>query len=34
VKGRIAQDYPHDRATGYTAGQIRGAVTIKQYLPD
>lgn len=34
VKQRLAQDYPHDRATGYSAGQIRGAVTIKQRLPD
>ncbi|HWH47610.1 MAG TPA: DUF3365 domain-containing protein [Burkholderiales bacterium] len=30
VKGRLAADYPHDRATGYALGQIRGAVTIKQ----
>ena len=30
VKARLAVDYPHDRATGYTLGQIRGAVTIKR----
>lgn len=30
VKARLAADYPHDRATGYSLGQIRGAVTIKQ----
>ena len=29
VKNRLAQDYPHDRATGYALGQIRGAVSIK-----
>jgi Protein of unknown function (DUF3365) len=29
VKSRLAQDYPHDRATGYLPGQIRGAVSIK-----
>lgn len=30
VKARLAIDYPHDRATGYVLGQVRGAVTIKQ----
>lgn len=30
VKARLAADYPHDHAIGYTLGQIRGAVTIKQ----
>lgn len=34
VKARLAADYPHDRATGYALGQIRGAVTIKQYMED
>ena len=34
VKERIAQDYPHDRATGYSLGQIRGAVTIKQRVAE
>jgi len=30
VRERLSADYPHDRATGYSLGQIRGAVTIKQ----
>lgn len=30
VKGTLSRDYPHDRATGYKAGEIRGAVTIKR----
>jgi len=34
VKTRLATDYPHDRATGYALGQIRGAVTIKQSAED
>ncbi len=34
VKDRIAQEYPHDRALGYSPGQIRGAVTVKQRLAD
>jgi len=32
VRKRLWLDYPHDRATGYSAGQIRGGVTIKQPL--
>ncbi|MFN0314153.1 MAG: DUF3365 domain-containing protein [Burkholderiales bacterium] len=32
VKTILAKEYPHDQATGYGAGQIRGAVTIKQRL--
>jgi hypothetical protein len=32
VKARLAEDYPHDQATGYEAGQIRGAVSIKRPL--
>lgn len=32
VKARLATDYPHDRATGYALGQIRGAVTIKRSM--
>ncbi len=32
VKARLAIEYPHDRATGYALGQVRGAVTIKQPL--
>lgn len=33
VRARLAADYPHDRATGYSAGQIRGALSIKRPLP-
>jgi hypothetical protein len=29
VKAKLAADYPHDRATGYEAGAVRGAVTVK-----
>ena len=32
VTQRLQSDYPHDHARGYTAGQIRGAVTIKRPL--
>jgi hypothetical protein len=32
VRARLQQEYPKDRATGYYAGQIRGAVTIKRRL--
>lgn len=32
VQARLQQEYPNDRATGYYAGQIRGAVTIKRRL--
>ncbi len=35
VQAILAREYPNDRATGYFAGQIRGAVTIKRKLdPD
>lgn len=34
VKARLAADYPHDRATGYALGQVRGAVSIKQSVQD
>lgn len=30
VKQRLQAEYPHDRATGYSIGQIRGAVTVKR----
>jgi hypothetical protein len=30
VKARLDKDYPHDKATGYGVGQIRGAVSIKR----
>jgi hypothetical protein len=32
VKAKLAQHYPHDRATGYSPGQIRGAMTIRRAL--
>lgn len=32
VKARLAAEYPHDKATGYGAGQIRGAITIKRAM--
>lgn len=30
VKARLSEEYPHDKATGYSAGQIRGAISIKR----
>jgi hypothetical protein len=32
VRTRLNEDYPNDQAIGYTAGQIRGAVSIKRAL--
>jgi hypothetical protein len=32
VKARLAAEYPDDQATGYGAGSIRGAVSIRQKL--
>jgi hypothetical protein len=32
VRAKLAAEYPHDRATGYAVGQIRGAVTVRQRL--
>lgn len=32
VKARLASNYPHDRATGYQVGELRGAVSIVQPL--
>lgn len=32
VQARLKTDYPHDMATAYTPGQIRGAVSIKRPL--
>ena len=29
VRARLAIEYPHDNATGYELGQVRGAITIK-----
>ncbi len=33
VGQRLGQLYPHDRATGYAVGQIRGAMTLRQPAP-
>lgn len=32
IKTRLNAEYPHDQATGYSVGQIRGAVSIKRPL--
>ena len=32
VKARLAALYPHDRATGYRPGELRGAISIKRPL--
>jgi hypothetical protein len=32
IKQRLDAEYPHDQATGYRAGQVRGAVSIKRPL--
>ncbi|MDD2701890.1 MAG: DUF3365 domain-containing protein [Sideroxydans sp.] len=32
VQARLSEDYPHDQATGYKPGQLRGAVSIKRPL--
>lgn len=32
VKARLQAEYPHDKATGYSVGQIRGTVTVKRPL--
>jgi hypothetical protein len=32
VQAKLAQHYPADRATGYSPGQIRGAMTIRRAL--
>jgi hypothetical protein len=34
VAAKLAELYPHDRATGYTIGQNRGALSIKILLED
>lgn len=34
VKSQLANEYPNDRAVGYSAGQLRGAVTVKRPLPN
>lgn len=33
VSARLAELYPRDKGTGYSVGQIRGAVTISKPLP-
>ncbi len=33
VKTALDKDYPSDQATGYKAGDLRGAISIKQPLP-
>jgi hypothetical protein len=32
VKAQLSKDYPADRAVGYSAGQVRGAITVKKPL--
>ena len=32
LKAKLAESYPHDAATGYAKGQIRGALTVKRPL--
>lgn len=32
LKAALARDYPQDRATGYTTGEVRGALTVKRPL--
>lgn len=32
LKAALAKDYPHDRATGYVAGEVRGALSVKRPL--
>lgn len=32
VKSLLEAEYPHDRATGFALGQVRGAVTVKRPL--
>lgn len=32
VKSRLAEEYPHDQATGYKPGQLRGGISIKRPL--
>lgn len=32
LQEKLAESYPHDQATGYAKGQIRGALTVKRPL--
>lgn len=34
LKAKLAAAYPHDRATGYSPGQVRGGVSVKRLLSD
>lgn len=33
LKAALAKDYPHDQATGYATGEIRGALSVTRPLP-
>ncbi|MEO5349774.1 MAG: DUF3365 domain-containing protein [Magnetococcus sp. YQC-3] len=33
VKSALSQNYPSDKATGYSEGQIRGAISVRKALP-
>jgi hypothetical protein len=32
LRAALARDYPHDRATGYALGEVRGALSVKRPL--
>ena len=32
LKAKLLETYPHDQATGYAKGEIRGALTVKRPL--
>jgi hypothetical protein len=32
IQDQLRAEYPHDKAVGYTPGQLRGAVTVKRPL--
>jgi len=32
LQAALARDYPHDRATGYAVGEVRGALSVKRPL--
>lgn len=32
LRAALSKDYPHDRATGYAAGDVRGALSVKRPL--
>ena len=34
TRARLASEYPHDRATGYRAGDMLGAISFKKPLPE